>query len=149
MLQPKSKEELVTFIREKADDCAVLIYCSSDLRDDIKRSVVSSMEVTVETDASELRGLDKRDELRMHKVLIAIDSQVMRGFDYRSPTKPICLILAKGFESQRDAEQALSRVGRHGDRCERLLTAGVELVDAGRSIYFYQRLIDFRSTFGR
>lgn len=52
VLQPKSADELVQFIRGKAGDCPVLIYCSSALRDDIKRSVTSSVEVTVETDAA-------------------------------------------------------------------------------------------------
>lgn len=51
-----------------------------------------------------MRGLDVRDDAGMHKVLIVTDDTLMRGCDYRSLSKPICLILAKGFESQRDAE---------------------------------------------
>jgi len=53
----------------------------------------------------------------------------MRGNDFRSPINGICLIVAKSFESDRDAEQALARVGRFEDNCERLLLSGVPLVD--------------------
>jgi len=53
----------------------------------------------------------------------------MRGTDFRAPKYGICLIVAKAFESDRDAEQALARVGRFEDKCERLLLSGVSLVD--------------------
>lgn len=46
----------------------------------------------------------------------------MRGFDYRAPSKGITLIIAKLFKSKRDYNQALLRVGRYGDACQRFVT---------------------------
>ena len=38
-------------------------------------------------------------------------------------------VLDRGLESDREAMQALSRVGRYGERCERMITSRTELID--------------------
>ena len=41
----------------------------------------------------------------------------------------MALVLDRGFESQRDLQQALARVGRFGDRAVRVKSNNVELID--------------------
>lgn len=49
------------------------------------------------------------------QIFITTDEVMMRGFDYRSPTKMLHLYILKSFATQRQALQALNRVGRRGD----------------------------------
>ena len=53
----------------------------------------------------------------------------MRGIDYRSNGVAMHLIIAKSFDTERDALQGLNRVGRFGDSCIRTLFSDVSLVD--------------------
>jgi len=90
---------------------------------------IEFMTVNDQTKPSTLRQLDEKALNGNHKILIVTEASQMRGTDFRSPIHGICLIVAKSFESNRDAEQALARVGRFDDKCERLLLSGVPLVD--------------------
>ena len=61
-----------------------------------------------------LRATTARD------VYIVTDPRLMRGFDYRSADgHGIALLMCNHVDSEREANQALGRVGRYGDRGER------------------------------
>ena len=81
---------------------------------------IEFMTVDDRTEPSALRQLDEKTHNGNHKILIVTEAGQMRGTYFRSPIYVICLIVAKSFESDRDAEQALARVGRFEDKCERL-----------------------------
>jgi hypothetical protein len=54
----------------------------------------------------------------------------MRGVDYRAPITGITLVMGKSLPNTREAQQALKRVGRHKDFCERIAIEGIALVDS-------------------
>jgi len=105
---------------------------------------IDFLNVDDRTEPSTLRKLDEKNLSGNHKILIVTESSYMRGTDFRAPTHGITLILAKSFESERDAEQALARVGRFGDRCTRLLVYGVTLVDQELYTMMRANLVKFR-----
>jgi hypothetical protein len=94
--------------------------------------------------ANALRHLDEREEEGSHKILLATDTRVLRGVDLRSPNKGICLLLTEAFETQRDAEQAMTRVGLYHEKCERLILSSFKLVDETRNKEWIAKLIKFR-----
>jgi hypothetical protein len=61
-------------------------------------------------------------------LLISLDFG-MRGVDYRAPLTGITLIVALPFRHEREATQALARVGRYKEPCARYLLDGIELID--------------------
>ena len=68
----------------------------------------------------------------------------MRGYDYRAFMRGICLVIAKSFVTRHDADQGLARVGRYGDKCQRILVNGVSLVDKGKELMLMQPLRRFK-----
>ena len=102
-----------SFIKRKVNDRAVLLYCEDDIAMDLKNSNFNFLQVDKTTDPLALKQLDDRDSESNHKLLVVTDECIMRGTDFRAQSKGICLILAKGFSSQRDADQGLMRVGRY------------------------------------
>ena len=70
----------------------------------------------------------------------------MRGLDFRADGVSICLVIAKSFSCDRAADQGLARVGRFGDRCERLLVGGVPLVDRVSAMREEQKLLAYMET---
>ncbi len=90
--------------------------------------------VNDDTEFELLRNLDDRNLNRSHRILLVSKSLIMRGTDFRSVKKGILLIVARAFDSQRETDQGLARVGRFGDKCKRLLLDGIELVDKERSL---------------
>lgn len=103
--------------------------------------------MTLSCHPSTLRELDIRPSTTGHRVLIASDVRVMRGFDYLGGHKGLCLVVDKGFSCQREADQALARVGRGGEICERFITAGTELIDEKLNLAVTKRLIFFQKKF--
>ena len=79
--------------------------------------------------------------------MIATDVGVMRGFDYLGGHKGLCLIIDKGFASQSAADQALARVGRGGEMCERYITVGTKLIDEKLNQAVIKKLIMFEKKF--
>lgn len=70
-----------------------------------------------------LSDLEKHDLGKgIYPLLIVTKPELMRGFDYRSKTIGITLIILRQFSGMRDAQQALARVGRNGDKCKRFTT---------------------------
>jgi len=68
----------------------------------------------------------------------------MRGTDFRSVNKGILLIIARAFDCQRDADQGLARVGRFGDKCERVILGGIDLVDKTSSLKNTAEMIKYQ-----
>ena len=58
-----------------------------------------------------LKQLDKKSGSSF-PIIATCKPWAMRGFDYRAKTFGVCLVVDKGFESQRDRDQGLARVGR-------------------------------------
>ena len=54
----------------------------------------------------------------------------MRGIDYRSETETMTMVFAKSFENMREAMQGYHRVGRFGDKCQRVQFKDVPLIDS-------------------
>ena len=67
----------------------------------------------------------------------------MRGVDYRATQFGLNLLIAAPFENSREAMQGLCRVGRFGDRCERYILKGVELIDEERNNMYLKKLFKF------
>lgn len=63
----------------------------------------------------------------MFPLVVVTEVLGMRGFDYRGPKLGLTLVLAQQFIHERDAVQGLCRVGRYGDKCERILY-GIEAI---------------------
>ena len=75
---------------------------------------------------------------------VVTDRMVMIGIDFKSPTTGMNLILDRGLESEREAVQALSRVGRYGERCVRMITSLASLIDETLHQGLVKRLIDYQ-----
>ena len=76
-------------------------------------------------------------------VFVVTDKSVMIGTDFKAPTTGMTLILDRGLESEREALQALSKVGRYGERCVRMITSRASLVDEKLNKGLVKRLIDY------
>ena len=72
----------------------------------------------------------------------------MRGTDLRGGIRGLSLVVNRGFQSKRDADQGLMRIGRCNEKCERYLVNGVELVDPQLHQAFVTRLIDYEVRLG-
>ena len=68
---------------------------------------------------------------------------MVRGTDFRAPLTGMAEVIDEGLESDREAIQALSRVGRYGERCERLITSRTTLVDETLNKDLIKRLIKY------
>ena len=143
-VDPKYADDLAAFVEERAKHRAVLIYTSEKTASTLLGLITDSQRVS---EATELRRLDVRPNSTSHKVLVATESQVMRGFDYLGGHKGICLIVDRGFACQREADQALARVGRQGEMCERYITAGTDLLDSALNRQLLKLLISFERKF--
>ena len=87
------------------------------------------MIVTQDTEPDSLRRCDLKTSPDQFSVFIVTDRLVVIGTDFRAPTTGMTQVLDRGLESDREAMQALSRVGRYGERCERMITSRTELID--------------------
>lgn len=75
------------------------------------------------TDHERLKDLGKKGEQHF-PIVVTSKAWAMRGVDYRAKEFGIYLVINQGFETQRDCDQGLARVGRFGDKCERVITHG-------------------------
>ena len=69
------------------------------------------------------RNLTNSDCLRVDQELL------MRGMDYKAPEHGIALLIANALSSERLLDQALGRVGRYGEPCDRYKLGDLVLVD--------------------
>lgn len=67
----------------------------------------------------------------------------MIGSDFRAPTTGLTEILDKGLESERAFTQALSRVGRYGERSVRMITTRTQQIDDKLNKKLVSRLIEY------
>ena len=128
---------------------AVVIYTRETQVQKLKDRVHGARMLTLETGPQFLRNLEQRTNDDCHEVLITADPRVMRGVDLRGGVKGICLILDCGMESEREVYQALHRVGRQGERCERYVTNGTRALDVEQHLAFKQRLVAIHQTLRR
>lgn len=80
--------------------------------------------------SDDLRKLDTPHENHSHSLIVVTDATQMRGLDFRAPSKGVCLVINKTFNSFREAAQGLSRVGRYGDPGRTEILPKVALVDS-------------------
>ena len=92
-------------------------------------------------DHKALRNIETLDNKGNYPLILITESQKMRGTDLRAENKGICLVIARPFETERDLEQWLARVGRFNDSCERLILAGIEKVDRDSDVKMMAKLI--------
>jgi len=67
----------------------------------------------------------------------------MRGLDYRSYSTKLSLVIAKSFESKREAIQGFNRVGRFGDSFTRVRFDDVEIIDKKKALAYTSKLFRF------
>ena len=103
----------------------------------------NTVKVTKDISPQLLRQVDQSRVCEAFRILVVDDPQIMRGTDFRAPSTGIALVVDRGLESERDAQQALGRVGRFGERCVRYIVENVQLVDEHLHVKFRKRLIDF------
>jgi hypothetical protein len=70
----------------------------------------------------------------------------MRGVDYRAPLTGITLIVALPFRHEREAIQALARVGRYKEPCARYLLAGIDLIDELQCAAYIAELLTYSNS---
>lgn len=64
----------------------------------------------------------------------------IRAFDYRGNKIGITLIIAKSFAHERDALQAVSRVGRQDEFCKRIIAGETVIVDKAKTFEYATKL---------
>ena len=113
-LQPLTLDE---FFHVSFDNYARLVFVHED-----KLAVVEA--ICKERGLIYKKNCSKLSELRALKpktVCAVTEGRLMRGFDYRSNNKQhgIALYMGRKVNCLRDQTQALTRVGRYGERCRR------------------------------
>ena len=139
-----SIEQLMDFLDSKRKQMPVLIWTDEQTATTISQTNSGVGIVDQNTDYKKLRKLDERSDQQHFPLLIVTDGSIMRGTDFRSPKHGICLVVTKPFDNMREAQQALARVGRFGDDCERIITHETKLVDGNCRLMMMTKLIAFR-----
>ena len=117
-----SDEELIEQLNPLCIDGPVLIFTNVAGAAAIANKIISAVSVTQDTDPDSLRRCNVKTSPVQYSVFVVTDRLVMIGTDFRTPTTGMTLVIDSGLESDREAIQALSRVGRYGERCERIIT---------------------------
>lgn len=78
-----------------------------------------------------------------YPILVATQPEYMRAVDYRAPIRGLDLFIGTGFSNNRHVVQALGRVGRNGDPCERMHLDSLPrtLLDSQRALEHTTNLI--------
>ena len=124
-----TNDDFKIFITSELRSRAVLIYCHDELLQFFQESGLGPILVQETTDPELLRNLDEMKNKQFYHLVVVNQPWAMRGVDYRAPSAGITLLIARQFETTRDATQGLARVGRLGDPCLRLIVSGLSLVD--------------------
>lgn len=90
-------------------------------------------------DEASLKHLDSQVNGK-YGLVVCNDTFGLRGIDYRAPRHGITLVIAASFSNQRELRQALSRVGRYGDPCERVSFVATA-VDENKELAYKSRLM--------
>ena len=121
----------------------VLLHTSDEMIDTLREANVEVIIIDENfSDHEKLKDLDTKER---HQFPLIVTSQAwaMRGLDYRAKKCSICLVVDQGFESQRDCDQGLARVGRLGDTCERYITYGTKPVDQAKNQQVLKTMMKF------
>lgn len=135
--------ELIEQLNALCIDRPVLIFTNAAGASAIVNKIISAVSVTQNTDPDSLRRCNVKTAPAQYSVFVVTDRLVMIGTDFRAPTTGMTLVIDSGLESNREAIQALSRVGRYGERFERIITSRTTLVDASLNQKLTKRLIDY------
>lgn len=100
----------------KARKTPMLIYTTETEASNIEAQYQNV--VVDKEDYEFLRQLDQKTE-GLYPIVLVTNSSLMRGVDYRSQTAGITLFMCVQVSGVREAQQALARVGRNGDKCWR------------------------------
>ncbi len=76
----------------------------------------------------------------MYPLVVTTSDFGLRAFDYRGNNIGITLIIAKSLAHERDALQAMSRVGRWDEPCKRIVAGETEVVDIASAFAYSTRL---------
>lgn len=135
---------LTNVLIEELQARPVIVYCSVEMRKELETDEIIRQADIIRVDATQqtinedrLRRLDETPKIvslgqnmtSLHSLVIVTDITGMRGFDYRGPKLGITLIVCAQFTNERDALQALFRVGRYGDVCQRKMFGITSLID--------------------
>lgn len=132
---PRHKTTSITWeavvTRLKTDLRAALVYCS----DQQAQELVTAYPNRTKRDAGIYDALSSLDDKDQHWICVATNLEFMRAVDYRAPIKGLNLFVCRGFSNDRHVVQALGRVGRNGDPCDRLRLEGLlpTLIDEDQS----------------
>lgn len=140
-----SIEQKVAFVQKKVKEGPVLVYCGEDLVKALSECNSKFVRVDPghEFDSAFLRALDKADSEGQYPLIVTTSTFGMRGIDYRSSGASMHLVIAKSFDTERDALQGLNRVGRFGDSCTRTVFADVAITNIKSSIISKGRINKF------
>jgi hypothetical protein len=127
-------------LQEKLAVMPVLFYCSEAMVTFLKDSEQRFICADDPANDKILRKLGERVD-ESFNLAVATDPDAMRGVDYRADE--IALLIGKSFGNARDADQGLKRVGRKGDRCQRIAIEGIPLVDPVQEALYQTQLLEF------
>jgi hypothetical protein len=131
---------VLAFLQEKLAVTPVLFYCSEAMMAFLKDSEQQFICADDPVNDKALRKLGERFD-ESFSLIVATDPDAMRGVDYRADE--ITLLVGKSFGNARDGDQGLKRVGRNGDRCQRIAIEGIPLVDPVQEAAYQTQLLEF------
>ena len=137
VLEKKTAEEVLT---DKSKKMAVIIYCHEEeanryysMAEEKGYAVTHNQE-----DFKELQNLTPYDCLIQ-------TNDLMRGVDYRTKEgKGIKLLIARDSPNRCEYVQALGRVGRYGEPCERFIVPGVQPVNRTQELRLCNQLRNWK-----
>lgn len=82
----------------------------------------------------------------MYPLIITTSSFGLRAFDYRGNKIGITLIIAKSLAHERDALQAMSRVGRWDEPFKRIVAGDTDIIDKVSAFTYSTRLNKYNNS---
>ena len=138
--------DLHKYIDEHITHQPVLVYCTDEQKENLNQDNRFQKKVSNEEilDDEVMQHLQRKYD-GAYLLLIATEDKYMRAIDYRAPDTGIALVIARPFNHSRQSLQGLGRVGRNGDKCNRVRLANVELVDKEKEIIYQSNLMVYFS----
>lgn len=134
---------LLKFLGEYSKKQAVLLYCSTEFKEQALKQFNFATLVDEGVSHAMLRSLDDAQD-GQYQLLITDDPIVgLRGLDLRGHNNGVTFMTLRSFTNQREMQQAAMRVGRAGDQCKRIIIGDIALVDHMASCAYKKRLILF------
>ena len=111
-MEAKDLEEILKTIEEEVKKQAVLLYTTTDYKDEIMAKCAYAVYIDESVSHSMLRSLDEVVEERFKFLLADSPDIALRGLDFRSRNNSILFATTRSFTHQREMVQAASRLGR-------------------------------------